>query len=78
MKAETESVVVEIEKSLALLRQRLDWETAEHRLEEFNARAEDPSLWNDPTYAQKIMRDRQKLVDGIVCVHCNDLICKKL
>lgn len=65
MKAETESVIAEIEKSLALLRQRLDWETALHRLEEFNARAEDPELWNDPVNAQKVMRERQKLSDGI-------------
>lgn len=65
MKAETESVVAEIEKSLELLRQRLGWETAEHRLEEFNARAEDPELWNDPANAQKVMRERQKLADGL-------------
>jgi peptide chain release factor 2 len=30
-------------------------------LDELNARAEDPSLWNDPTNAQKLMRERQKL-----------------
>ena len=65
MKAETETLVSEIEKSLELLRQRLGWETAEHRLEELNARAEDPDLWNDPAHAQKVMRDRQKLADGI-------------
>ncbi|MEM7061423.1 MAG: PCRF domain-containing protein, partial [Pseudomonadota bacterium] len=65
MKAETETVVSEIEKSLELLRQRLGWDTAEHRLEEFNARAEDPDLWNDPANAQKVMRERQKLADGI-------------
>ncbi|MEM1277228.1 MAG: peptide chain release factor 2 [Pseudomonadota bacterium] len=65
MKAETESVIAEIEKSLELLRQRLGWETAEHRLEEMNARAEDPDLWNDPAKAQKVMRERQKLADGV-------------
>lgn len=65
MKAETENLVAEIEKSLDLLRQRLDWDTAEHRLEEMNARAEDPDLWNDPAKAQKVMRERQKLQDGI-------------
>ena len=65
MKAETENLVAEIEKSLDLLRQRLDWDTAEHRLEEMNARAEDPDLWNDPAHAQKVMRERQKLQDGI-------------
>ena len=65
MKAETESVIADIEKSLELLRQRLDWETAEHRLEEMNARAEDPNLWNDPAHAQKVMRERQQLADGV-------------
>ena len=65
MRAETENLVAEIEKSLDLLRQRLDWDTAEHRLEEMNARAEDPDLWNDPAKAQKVMRERQKLQDGI-------------
>ncbi len=65
MKADTQNLVAEIEKSLDLLRQRLGWDTAEHRLEELNARAEDPDLWNDPAHAQKVMRDRQKLADGI-------------
>ncbi|MEM6932114.1 MAG: peptide chain release factor 2 [Pseudomonadota bacterium] len=65
MKAETEAVIADIEKSLELLRQRLDWETAEHRLEEMNARAEDPDLWNNPAKAQKVMRERQKLADGV-------------
>jgi peptide chain release factor 2 len=65
MKADTQTVIDEIEKSLDLLRQRLGWETAAHRLEEMNARAEDPELWNDPTHAQKVMRERQRLADGI-------------
>jgi peptide chain release factor 2 len=65
MRAETEHVVAEVEKSLALLRQRLNWETAPHRLEELNAMSEDPDLWNDPAKAQKLMRDRQVLSDAI-------------
>lgn len=65
MRAEIESVVAEIENSLELLRQRMDWETAPHRLEEFNARVEDPDLWNDPARAQSLMRERQALVDAI-------------
>ena len=65
MRAETEHQVEEIEKSLALLRQRLGWETAEHRLEELNALTEDPALWSDPARAQKLMRDRQVLADAI-------------
>ncbi len=65
MRAEIENQIAEIEKSLNLLRQRLDWETAEHRLEEFNALSEDPNLWNDPEKAQKLMRERQQLSDAI-------------
>ena len=65
MRAETQKTVDKIEKSLDLLGQRLDWETAPHRLEEFNARVEDPNLWDDPQAAQKLMRDRQFLVDAM-------------
>src|SRR6056297_3079505 len=65
MRAEIQTLVTEIEKSLELLRQRLGWETARHRLEEFNARVEDPTLWDDPAQAQKLMRDRQALVDAL-------------
>ena len=64
MRAEIQTVVADIEKSLELLRQRMDWETAQYRLEEFNARVEDPDLWNDPEGAQKLMRERQTLVDA--------------
>ncbi|PID36957.1 MAG: peptide chain release factor 2 [Rhodobacterales bacterium] len=65
MRAETQNHVDAIEKSLALLRQRVGWETAEHRLEEFNAMIEDPTLWDDPARAQKLMRERQALSDAI-------------
>mmetsp|Transcript_27376 Transcript_27376/g.50291 ORF Transcript_27376/g.50291 Transcript_27376/m.50291 type:complete len:375 (-) Transcript_27376:2878-4002(-) len=65
MRAEIQNLVAEIEKSVALLAQRLDVETAPHRLEEFNARVEDPNLWDDPEAAQKLMRDRQMLVDAM-------------
>jgi len=65
MRAETQNSVDAIEKSLALLAQRMDYETSGHRLEEFNARVEDPTLWDDPAKAQKLMRDRQMLVDAV-------------
>ncbi|WP_298678403.1 peptide chain release factor 2 [uncultured Lentibacter sp.] len=65
MRAEIQSVVAEIQKSLELLAQRMDRETAAHRLEEFNARVEDPTLWDDPEKAQKLMRERQALVDAM-------------
>ena len=65
MRAETQTTIQAIEKSLKLLAQRLDPETAGLRLEEFDARVEDPTLWDDPTAAQKLMRERQGLVDAI-------------
>ena len=64
MRAEAQNNAEAIEKSLALLRQRIGWEDVEHRLEEFNALTEDPDLWNDPDKAQKLMRERQSLMDA--------------
>jgi peptide chain release factor 2 len=65
MRAETQNAIEAIQKSLSLLAQRLDYDTAPHRLEEFNARVEDPTLWDDPAKAQKLMRERQMLVDSV-------------
>ena len=65
MRADLQNTITEIEKSLLLLGQRMDWDTAEHRLEEFNARVEDPDLWSDAAKAQKLMRERQVLVDAM-------------
>ncbi|MEZ5686559.1 MAG: peptide chain release factor 2 [Paracoccaceae bacterium] len=63
MRAETQSIAEQIRKSLTLLGQRMDVETAPHRIEEFNAMIEDPTLWDDPGRAQKLMRERQTLMD---------------
>ncbi|MER5170379.1 peptide chain release factor 2 [Thioclava sp. GXIMD2076] len=63
MRAETQNIVEQIKKSLELLGQRMDLETAPHRIEEFNAMIEDPTLWDDQARAQKLMRDRQALLD---------------
>ena len=65
MRAEAQNTAEQISKSLELLAQRLNVETAPYRLEEFNARVEDPNLWDDPDAAQKLMRDRQALVDSM-------------
>ncbi len=65
MRAETQSTIEAIRKSLALLAQRMDRETAQYRLEEFDAMIEDPNLWNDPARAQKLMRERQMLIDAV-------------
>jgi peptide chain release factor 2 len=65
MRAETLNNVEAIRKSLKLLAQRMDHETAPHRLEEFDALIENPDLWNDPAKAQKLMRERQGLLDAL-------------
>lgn len=65
MRAETQSTIDAIRKSLALLGQRMDIDTASHRLEEFDAMTEDPALWNDPARAQKLMRERQALAEAL-------------
>ena len=65
MRAEIQKLVDEIEKSLGLLAERMDYETAKYRLEEFNAMIENPDLWDDQEKAQKLMRDRQGLIDAL-------------
>ncbi|MCJ8140216.1 peptide chain release factor 2 [Falsirhodobacter halotolerans] len=65
MRTEIQNHVETIRKSLELLAQRMDRETASHRLEEFNAMIEAGDIWNDPAKAQKLMRDRQALMDQI-------------
>jgi len=65
MRAETQALIEAIRKSLALLGRRMDRETAQYRLEEFDAMIEDPNLWNDPERAQKLMRERQMLIDAL-------------
>ena len=65
MRAETQNHIDAIAKSRKLLGQRMNWETAPHRLEEFDALIESPDLWNDPAKAQALMRDRQALLDAV-------------
>ena len=42
-----------------------DWDQAIKRLDYLNHKAEDPSLWNNPQDAQKLMRERQFLDESI-------------
>ncbi|MEQ8442901.1 MAG: peptide chain release factor 2 [Alphaproteobacteria bacterium] len=65
MRAETQAIVDELKQSLELLRRHLDWDVSVKRLEELNARSEDPDLWNDPDAAQKVMRERAGLESRI-------------
>ena len=45
-----------------------DWEPALRRLDELNARVEDPTLWDDSAQAQSIMRERQRLASQVDAV----------
>ena len=42
--------------ALALLRRFLDWDRAVRRLDELNAKVEDPTLWDNPKAAEEVMR----------------------
>jgi peptide chain release factor 2 len=68
MRAEVQNHLEAIGRSVALLKRRIGWEDAAHRMEEFDAMIEDPTLWDDPGRAQKLMRDRQGLKDGIEAI----------
>ncbi|MFN3288731.1 MAG: peptide chain release factor 2, partial [Sphingomonadaceae bacterium] len=65
MRAEAQAHVDQIERALGLLRGFLDWDKALRRLDELNARVEDPALWNDPKAAQEVMRERRRLDEAI-------------
>jgi peptide chain release factor 2 len=65
MRADAEHLKAQIAESLSLLRAHLDWDRALRRLEELNAKAEDPSLWDKPAEAQAVMRERGRLADQV-------------
>ncbi|MET0246732.1 MAG: peptide chain release factor 2, partial [Sphingomonas sp.] len=65
MRAEAQANVDKINAALALLRRFLDWDRALRRLDELNARVEDPTLWNDAKAAQDVMRERRRLDEAI-------------
>ncbi|MDB5497524.1 MAG: prfB, partial [Phenylobacterium sp.] len=45
-----------------------DWEPALRKLDELNARVEDPTLWDDAAAAQALMRERTRLASQIDAV----------
>ncbi|WP_307155419.1 peptide chain release factor 2 [Rhodopseudomonas julia] len=65
MRAEIENLVDEIREALTLIRRHLDWDVSQKRLAKLNERVEDPTLWDDPQEAQKVMRERQRLETAI-------------
>ena len=69
MRAEGQAHVDRIEASLALVRKFLDWDRAVRRLDELNARVEDPKLWDNPKEAEAVMRERRRLEASIGAVN---------
>ncbi len=61
MRAEGQANIDRIEAALALVRRSLDWERALRRLDELNAKVEDPTLWDRPKQAEEVMRERRRL-----------------
>ena len=61
MRAEGQAHIERIEKALALVRKFLDWDRALRRLDELNARVEDPKLWDNPKDAEAVMKERRRL-----------------
>jgi peptide chain release factor 2 len=69
MRAEGQAHIERIDAALALVRRSLDWERAVRRLDELNARVEDPRLWDDPKRAEEVMRERRRLESAIGTVN---------
>jgi peptide chain release factor 2 len=65
MRAEAQGHIDQINAATALLRRFLDWDRALKRLDELNAKVEDPGLWDDPKAAQEVMRERRRLEEAI-------------
>ena len=65
MRAEGQAHIERIEKALALVRKFLDWDRALRRLDELNARVEDPKLWDNPKDAEAVMKERRQLESAI-------------
>ncbi len=69
MRAEGQAHIDRIAASLALVRKFLDWDRALRRLDELNARVEDPKLWDDPKNAEAVMRERRRLEAAVGAVN---------
>ncbi len=69
MRAEGQAHIDRIEAALGLVRKFLDWDRALRRLDELNARVEDPKLWDNPKEAEAVMRERRRLEASVGTVN---------
>ncbi|MDX2142869.1 MAG: peptide chain release factor 2 [Rhodospirillaceae bacterium] len=65
MRPDIENKATEIRRVIAMLRRHLDWDRALYRLDELNAKVEEPTFWNDTTKAQALMKERTKLAEAV-------------
>jgi peptide chain release factor 2 len=68
MRADAEGYVARIDAALNLVKMSLDWDRALRRLDELNAKVEDPTLWDNPKAAEEVMRERRRLDAAIATV----------
>ncbi len=68
MRAEAQANIDRINAALDLVRLSLDWERALRRLDELNARVQDPSLWDNPKEAQAVSREQKTLESAVATV----------
>lgn len=68
MRADAQAQVDRIDAALNLVKMSLDWDRALRRLDELNARVEDPTLWDNPKQAEEVMRERRRLDAAISTV----------
>jgi peptide chain release factor 2 len=69
MRAEAQTHIDRIEAALDLVRQSLDWDRALRRLDELNARVQDPTLWDNPKEAQAVSREQKTLETAVNTVN---------
>ena len=69
MRAEGQAHIDRIQAALALVRKFLDWDRALRRLDELNARVEDPKLWDNPKEAEAVMKERRRLEAAVGTVN---------
>jgi peptide chain release factor 2 len=69
MRAEAHAFINRIDAALALVRLSLDWERALRRLDELNARVQDPTRWDNPKQAQAISREQKSLENAVNTVN---------
>lgn len=69
MRAEGLAHIERIKDALELVRQSLNWEQALRRLDELNARVQDPSLWDNPKEAQAVSREQKTLENAVNTVN---------